>query len=119
MQEALLNHLQASAAIIPEASESDKNPSSAEEEGRRGISNYSHTNGFDIILLFNLLPTHPDCFTKQLYDLNNLHDYSASDNFGDTSYLKYSYGDANTVQLRNLYSFKGIFHCIGQQYYRL
>ncbi|MEO0688103.1 MAG: FAD-dependent oxidoreductase, partial [Cyanobacteria bacterium J06649_11] len=41
LQQALLNDVQAPAAIVP---------------------------------LFNLLPTHPDCFTKQLYYLDNLHE---------------------------------------------
>ena len=68
---------------------------------------------------FNLLPSHPDWFTKQVYYLDNLHSYPTSVNFPDTSYFKYSHGNANTVQLRNLYCYKGIFQRIRQQDYRL
>jgi hypothetical protein len=68
---------------------------------------------------FNLLPGNPDWLRNQLYYLDNLHDYSASDNYLDTSIIKYSYGKENTVQLRNLYCFKGIFQGIPQQDYRL
>ena len=71
------------------------------------------------VTLFNLLPSHPDRFTKQLYYFDNLHDYSASDNFADTYEFKYSHGEPNTVLLRNIYSSKGIFQRIPQQDYRL
>lgn len=70
-------------------------------------------------MLFNLLPKHPDWSSKQLYYLDNFHDYPASGNCPDTSNLKYSYGNANTVPLRNSYCYKGIFQRIHQQDYRL
>ncbi len=54
-----------------------------------------------------------------MYYLDNFHDYFASDNFADTSKIKYSYGSTNTVQPRDLYCIKGIFQRISQQDYRL
>ena len=71
-----------------------------------------------IVPLFNSLPNHPDWLIKQLYYLDNLHDYSANGNYPDTSNFKYSYGEHNTVQLLNGYCFKGICQRIHQQDYR-
>ncbi len=70
-------------------------------------------------MLFNLLPKHPDWSSKQLYYLDNFRDYPASGNCPDTSKLKYSYGNENTVLLRNSYCYKGIYQRIHQQDYRL
>ncbi|MEO0685137.1 MAG: FAD-dependent oxidoreductase, partial [Cyanobacteria bacterium J06649_11] len=86
LQQALLNDVQAPAAIVP---------------------------------LFNLLPSHPDWFTNQMYYLDNLHNYPATDNYLDTYFYQYSYGSNNAVRLRNAYHFEGIFQRIHQQDYRL
>lgn len=71
-----------------------------------------------IVPLFNLIPNHPDWLIKQLYYLDNLNDYLRSRNHLDTFTFKYSYGNANTVQLRNCHYLKGIFRFLNQQYYR-
>ncbi len=71
-----------------------------------------------IVPLFNLLPSHPDWFTKQLYYLDNQYNYSVNENYLDTSFLKYSYGSTNAVRLRNNNYFQGVFQRIRQQDYR-
>lgn len=72
-----------------------------------------------IVPLYNSLQSHPDWLRSQLYYLDNLHDYPATVNCPDTSFFKYSYGNANPVLLRNIYQFEGVFQRIRQQDYRL
>ncbi|MBV6628107.1 MAG: FAD-dependent oxidoreductase [Rivularia sp. (in: Bacteria)] len=71
-----------------------------------------------IVPLFNSLPSHPDWLNKQLYYLDNLHNYSANLTCDNTPSIKYSYGTNPRSKLRNIYSIDGIFHRLYQQNYR-
>ena len=72
-----------------------------------------------IVLLFNLLPNHPDWMLGQMYYLDNLNDYPASDNYHNTLSYKYSYGSNNPVRPHNIHFCQGIFRYLSQQSYRL